>query len=113
MFLLLTLVPWVLTVGALFFIIYRQQRNDDDYYHHLHDDDDLEDLIMEENMEIVRVAVYEDKAYWVHNNVFYESEITREPDWETARPIDTSKLSNKEMSKLLKVLDDLKDSEEG
>ncbi len=59
----------------------------------------------------IRVAVYEEKAYWVHDNIFYESEITREPDFETARPIDTMLLDPKELGNLLTILDDLKESE--
>lgn len=61
--------------------------------------------------ETVRVAVYEEKAYWVHDNIFYESEIVHEPDFTTARPIDTMSMSAKELNELLKILDDLKESE--
>lgn len=66
-----------------------------------------DDFNMDDNMEIIRVAVYEDKAYWVHDNVFYESEVTREPDFDTARPIDVSSLSSKDMKELFGVLDEL------
>lgn len=72
------------------------------------DDDDYEDDM--EGGESIRVAVYDDKAYWVHNNVFYESEITREPDFETARPINIMSMSNKEIKKLLVILDEIEES---
>jgi len=97
---LLALIPWVLTTVILFAILVQKGRkstqgDDDDF--------DMED----EFREIIKVAVYEEKAYWVHNHVLYESEVTREPDFETARPIDTMKLSQKEMSDLFEILDEL------
>lgn len=101
MLVFLILVPWALTVGALLFIMVQSR--------HIEEDDDF---IME-NEEVVRVAVYKDKAYWVYDNIFYESEITREPDFTTARPIDTMSLSSKELTELLDILDELKEQEKG
>jgi hypothetical protein len=69
-----------------------------------------EDMLEDEHSIIIRAAVYEDKAYWVHDNVFYESEVTREPNWQTATAIDTAELSPKDLNKLLKILDDLEKS---
>ena len=69
------------------------------------------DLEEDEERHIIRAAIYDTKAFWVHDNIFYESDVTREPDWSTARPIDTMKLSEKSLSNLLKILDDLKKSE--
>lgn len=100
---LLIVVPWVLTVAALVYIMVQNRHEENDDY--MEEDD-------EESSETVKVAVYEDKAYWVHNNVFYQSEVTREPDFATAQPIDTMKMSQKELTKLLKVLDDLKEESE-
>jgi hypothetical protein len=57
---------------------------------------------------IIKVATYNDKAYWVHQNVFYEAETTIEPDFSTAHPIDTDKLTNKELTELMTILDELK-----
>lgn len=59
--------------------------------------------------QTIHVAVYDDKAYWVVNNVFYESDITREPDFTTARPIDTMDLPPKKLNELLIILDELKE----
>lgn len=105
----LAIIPWVLTVAALCFILvkgrksYEESFNNDDEDFFFDDDDD--------DREVIRVAVYEDRAYWVHDNVFYESEVTREPDFTTARPIDTMSLPEKQLKKLLTILDDLENSE--
>ena len=101
----LIILPWALTLGALLFIMMRDKYEE---YDEDEDDGDYEDD-MEDN-ESIRVAVYDDKAYWVHNNVFYESEITREPDFETARPIDIMSMSNREIKKLLVILDEIEES---
>jgi hypothetical protein len=104
MILILALVPWVLTVGALIFIMVHNRH--DEY----EDDDDF--MFDDEDHEIVRVAVYDEKAYWVHENVFYESDVTREPDFTTARAIDTMSMSPKQLNKLLNILDELENNNE-
>ena len=96
---LLILVPWVLTVAALLIIMVKRNESNEEY-----DDEGIP--------EIIRVAVYEDKAYWVYENVFYESEITREPDFATAHPINTMELAPKELDKLLAILDELDNEKE-
>jgi hypothetical protein len=100
MFLALAVLPWILTVAALLFIIVRNNNQEN----FLLEEDDF---ILDDDKEIVRVAVYEDKAYWVYENVFYESEVTREPDFSTAQPIDTMSLSAKELDKLMEILDEI------
>lgn len=67
------------------------------------------DLDDEDDNQTIHVAVYDDKAYWVVNNVFYESDVTREPDFTTARPIDTMDLPPKKLNELLIILDELKE----
>lgn len=67
------------------------------------------DLDDEDDNQTIHVAVYDDKAYWVVNNVFYESDVTREPDFTTARPIDTMNLPPKKLNELLIILDELKE----
>ncbi len=99
----LALIPALLTIAALLTIMVLNARKSNA------EDDDYD---MDEDREIVRVAVYEDKAYWVHENVFYESEVTREPDFDTARPIDVSSLSSKDMKELFTVLDELEKKNE-
>jgi hypothetical protein len=57
---------------------------------------------------IVKVAIIGDKAYWVHNNTFYQSNIINGYiDNEGASPIDAHNLSKKELDNLLKVLDNI------
>ena len=99
---LLAIIPWVLTVGALLFIIMRSKK--------VTQTDELDDFIQDYDAEeVIRVAVYEDKAYWVYDNVFYESDTVREPDFTTARPIDTMSMSGKQLNKLLSILDELEE----
>lgn len=101
MLIALIVLPWLLTIIALFAIMFISKARQDGGH-----------TLDEENMEIVRVAVYEDKAYWVYDNVFYESDVTREPDFETARPIDTSSIPEKKMKELFAILDELKNEKD-
>lgn len=101
---ILLLVPWLLTVVMLL-VIMVQNKNIDNYEDEQEYDED------EEGFGIVRVAVYGENAYWVHNNVFYQSEIIVEPDFTTAKPIDTMSLTPKEVKRLLGILDELEQSE--
>lgn len=99
---LFVLIPWVLTVLFLLGIILWNKNNKKS-----EEDDFMEEY---DEMDIVRVAVYDDKAYWVHDNIFYESDIIREPDFTTARAIDTMGLPQKELNRLLSILDELEKS---
>ena len=99
---LLILIPWVLTVVALLLIMFKGKKNNDDEV----------DFPMDDDHEVIRVAVQDEKAYWVYDNVFYEADTMREPDFTTARPIDTMTLSPKELNHLLSILDDLKQDQD-
>lgn len=102
---LILLVPWVLTVSVLLFIIVKNKKVSE------HDEDlvsDEEDLLEDMMSETVRVAQYRDKAYWVHDNIFYEAELMKEPDFSTAKPVDTMSMSPKQLNELLAILDELK-----
>ncbi len=91
-----------MTVAALFFIILHNKP--------IYEEEDIfMDLDDEDDNQTIHVAVYDDKAYWVVNNVFYESDVTREPDFTTARPIDTMNLPPKKLNELLIILDELKE----
>ena len=48
-------------------------------------------------------------AYWVKNNVFYEADVEEgEVDKESARVIDFFNMEEKQMTKMLDILDHLK-----
>ena len=59
----------------------------------------------------LRVAVVDDNAYWVNNNIFYKAPISNggSIDMENAIEIDVFSLSEKEMSNLLSILDSISD----
>jgi len=80
------------------FIIIKSRSNDED-------DEDMEDS----EHTTIKVAVYEEKAYWVYQNTFYESEITREPDFTTAKVIDIMEMSTKQLDELFTILDELEE----
>ena len=98
---LVAIIPWVLTVAALFFIML--------YNKPIEEEEDIFMDLDDEDHQTIHVAVYNDKAYWVVDNVFYESDVTREPDFTTARPIDTMDLPPKKLNELLIILDELKE----
>lgn len=102
MLLLVLLIPWVLTLAALSFIIIRHRKRNID--------DNSEDSATE-SFETIKVAQFEQKAYWVYENVFYEADLMTEPDFSSARPIDTMSMSPKQLNKLLAILDELENYE--
>lgn len=56
----------------------------------------------------VKVAIVGDKAYWVQENTFYESSVVNGSiDPETTRAVDAHKLSKKQLSNLLEILDEI------
>jgi hypothetical protein len=57
----------------------------------------------------VRVLIIEDHAYWVHDNMFYIADTVEGlVNPETVRPIDTNNMSNRDIDKMLFILDSLK-----
>ena len=57
----------------------------------------------------VRVLMVEDHAYWVHDNMFYVADIANGlVNPETVKPVDTSNMSNRDIDKMLFILDSLK-----
>ena len=54
------------------------------------------------------VAIVEDKAYWVHDNVFYETDVVDgEIVRENAKQVDAFSLSSEQFSHLLDILDNI------
>lgn len=67
---------------------------------------DLEE--MEDPEEYVHVAIIENKAYWVIGNIFYQADIVDgEVDRQTSRPIDAFKMSKRDLTKMMYILDNL------
>lgn len=66
----------------------------------------VEDPIYDEEVE---VAIINNKAYWIKNNLLYTSKVNEfgDIDIKNAAPIDVFSLSNKEMQMLLKIVDSL------
>jgi hypothetical protein len=56
----------------------------------------------------VTIAIVGHKAYWVHQNIFYETEVVDgEIDRDSARPIDAHNLSKNQFNELLEILDSI------
>jgi len=59
--------------------------------------------------QTTRVVIIDQKAYWVSNNMFYVGDtVGGKVSPETGRPLDTTKMSKKEIDKMLFILDNLK-----
>jgi archaellin len=59
--------------------------------------------------QTTRVVIIDQKAYWVSNNMFYVGDtVEGKVRPETGRPLDTTKMSKKEIDKMLFILDNLK-----
>ncbi|MFZ9242578.1 MAG: hypothetical protein ACO295_05140 [Sediminibacterium sp.] len=63
------------------------------------------------NKSTIRVAIVEDKAYWVNDHKFYMADIdeTGRIDGENAEQIDVFSLPAKKVEKLLEILDSISD----
>lgn len=62
--------------------------------------------------DTIKVIVVDEKAYWVSNNVFYVADaVNGNPIPESAEPLDTKQMSNKDVKKMLFILDNLNDGE--
>jgi len=69
------------------------------------DFDDDED---EENF--IKVAVVEDKAYWIINNVLYQANVVDgEIEKEEAEPVDAFDMEFNDVNKLMNILDNMQD----
>lgn len=57
----------------------------------------------------IKIIVIDNEAYWVADNIFYTAELVKNsPDFVNAKPVDTSKMSQQEIDKMMFVLDNLK-----
>jgi len=70
----------------------------------------LSQLTKRKEKDTIKVIVLENNAYWVSDNIFYIAEaVNGEIQHHTAKPIDTNVLSEKDLKKMLFILDKLKD----
>ena len=59
--------------------------------------------------QTTRVVIIDQKAYWVSNNMFYVGDtVDGKVKPETGKPLDTTKMSKREVDKMLFILDNLK-----
>lgn len=59
--------------------------------------------------QTTKVVVIDQKAYWVSNNMFYVGDtVNGQVRPETGKPLDTTKMSKREIDKMLFILDNLK-----
>jgi hypothetical protein len=58
---------------------------------------------------MIRVAVYDDNAYWISNNVLYRASVDSNGDIhnEEASEVDVFSMSDKEVKKLLNIIDSI------
>lgn len=58
----------------------------------------------------IKIAISEDKAYWVEDNAFFTADIVDGYiDKDNAQQINSTSLSESEVKKMLKILDSLKE----
>lgn len=73
-------------------------------------DYEKDDYDEEEDDRYLKVAIVEDKAYWVVNNVFYEADVVDEEILkEDAKPVDAFDMDFKEVTKMMTILDNIQD----
>jgi hypothetical protein len=69
---------------------------------------DLEEQEDDENF--IKVAVVEDKAYWIIDNILYEADfVDGEIEKEYARPVDAFEMDYVDVNRLMSILDDMQD----
>jgi hypothetical protein len=91
------LLPWTICVIFLLIILNKKTKNTSEEF-----------IDYEDKEESVRVAILDDKAYWVYHNTLYETDVyDGDPDFDSAQPVDTMSLPHKELNRLLYILDSL------
>jgi hypothetical protein len=70
---------------------------------------EVEEEVEDDGDRPVSVAIIEDKAYWVVDNMFYQADLTIDGDIDksSSRPIDAFQMSSKDITKMLFILDNL------
>ena len=76
------------------------------------EDFDMNDIFdnEEEDDRYLKVAIVEDKAYWVVNNTLYEADVIDEEIMkDDAKPVDAFDMDFKEVDKMMTILDNIQD----
>lgn len=70
---------------------------------------EVEEEIKEDEDNAVSVAIVEEKAYWVVDNIFYQADLTMdgEIDRSSSKPVNAFDMSNRDITKMLFILDNL------
>lgn len=56
----------------------------------------------------INILICDEKAYWIKNNIFYESDTYKnKPIIDSAKPVDIKNMSKKELDKMLFIVDNL------
>jgi hypothetical protein len=96
---------FILLLSALEITIIDEELDMNDPYDYERDDYDEE-----EDDRYLKVAIVEDKAYWVVNNVFYEADVVDEEIIkEDAKPVDAFDMDFREVTKMMTILDNIQD----
>ena len=97
---------FILLLSSLEVTIIDEELDMQDPYDYEKDEFDDE----EEDDRYLKVAIVEDKAYWVVNNMFYEADIVDEEIVkEEAKPIDAFDMNMKDVNKMMTILDSIQD----
>jgi len=78
----------------------------------IEEDFDMSDIFdyEQENEKYLKVAIVEDKAYWVVNNTLYEADVVDEEILkEEARVVDAFDMDFKQVTKMMAILDNIQD----
>jgi len=72
--------------------------------------EDMEEDFDDEEENFIKVAIVEDKAYWIINNVLYQADvIDGEIMKEDAEPVDAFDMEFGDVNKLMNILDNMQD----
>jgi hypothetical protein len=94
----LFLLPFLPTSFMLFFNIAIQK------------EENVHQPFSEDGDHFIKVAIVEDKAYWVIDNVLYQADVVDgEIEREYAEPVDAFEMDYREVNKLMNILDNMQD----
>jgi hypothetical protein len=98
---ILPFLPFSFIILAYYIMYSIINYNEENY---MHEDFD------EEEENFIKVAIVEDTAYWIINNVLYQADfVDGEILKEEARPIDAFEIGFDDVNKLMDILDNMQD----